>query len=534
MMDFLDPKKSRAYTIRLITGYVLISVALVLATTVLLYLASGFNLKKGKIIQNGLVFVSSNPGGAAIYLNDKQQDSQTNARITLQAGTYKMRLARDGYRDWQRVMTVEGGSVEHFDYPLLIPKNLQTVTAGSYPSAPLLTTQSPDRRWLLAQVAGRGTGFDVYDLKDPDTIAQHKTTITVPTSLLTLSQPGDQTFQLAEWARNNMHVLLKHVVGDKFEYILLSREKPEESVNLTKQLQLSASMEITLQDKKFDRYFVHDHADQKLSTATIQDVTLKPLLTGVVQYKTYGDDVILYATAEGASADNMYVKLYQDGKSYPIRQIARQDDAKVFVGATSNQASAPYLLDVTNYDNKWYVALGSPSEDHVYVYRNAVDRLRQNPSDPLAPVEILKLSAPNYMEFSANSQFLMIENDRDIAVFDAENERSFNYKLDRPIEAPQAHAIWMDGFRLQFVSEGSATIVDYDGTNVQTLIAGGAKYIPIFDTAYKTMYALVPASSADKTADTAAKQPAPASGTTTGTADSWQFIQASLRTGRDQ
>jgi hypothetical protein len=92
----------------------------------------------------------------------------------------------------------------------------------------------------------------------------------------------------------------------------------------------------------------------------------------------------------------------------------------------------------------------------------------------------------------------------------------------------------MDGFRLQFVSEGSATIVDYDGTNVQTLIAGGAKYIPIFDTAYKTMYALVPASLADKTADTAAKQPAPASGTATGTADSWQFIQASLRTGRDQ
>jgi hypothetical protein len=42
MMDFLDPKKSHAHTVRLIIGYVLIGIALILATVLLLDVASGF------------------------------------------------------------------------------------------------------------------------------------------------------------------------------------------------------------------------------------------------------------------------------------------------------------------------------------------------------------------------------------------------------------------------------------------------------------------------------------------------------------
>ena len=513
MMDFLDPKKSRAATTRLITGYVLVAIAIVLATNLLLDLASGYNVKQGKVVQNGLVFVSSAPGGASIYLNGKTQDSQTNARLTLQSGTYTMRLARSGYRDWQRALTVEGGSVEHFDYPLLIPNDLKVATTASYQTAPLLTTQSPDRRWLLTQTAGSGSSFDMYDLRDPEVVAARKTSAALPVSLLNLPQTGDQTFQLAEWARNNTHVLLKHMVGNQFEYILFSREKPSESVNLTKQLKLTANTEITLQDKKYDRYFVHDKMAQTLSTATLGDATAKPLLTGVLQYKSYGNDVVLYATQSGATAGNVAVKLYQDEKSYTIRQIAKQDVAKVDVGSKDvGTRKEAYLLDVTTYDNDWYVALGAPSEDHVYVYRNPVERLKQDVTLPLIPVEILKVASPTYMEFSANSQFVMIESDRDIAVFDAENERSYTYKLDRPVDAPQLHVTWMDGHRLQFVSNGALTIVDYDGSNAQTLIVGGAAYLPVFDTLYKTLYTFAP-------------------GTASG---SWILSTASLRTAQDQ
>jgi hypothetical protein len=41
-MDFLDPKKRRGYNIRLFVGFVLISIAIVLATTILALITAGY------------------------------------------------------------------------------------------------------------------------------------------------------------------------------------------------------------------------------------------------------------------------------------------------------------------------------------------------------------------------------------------------------------------------------------------------------------------------------------------------------------
>jgi len=482
MMDFLDPKKSRDHTIRLILGYVLMSIALVLATYVLISLANGFGVQQGKVIQNGLVFVSSSPSDAEIRLNDKLHEQRSNARLILPAATYTLKVSKDGYRDWQRALTVEGGSVEHFDYPLLIPNKLAAAAVSGYPAAPAFATESPDRRWLMVQPSGQTANFDVYDLRDPKKVLANKVTITIPASIFDLPQEGAQTFEVVDWSRDNDYILLRHVVGDQKEYVMVSRTKPEESFSLTKKLGLNATTEISLQDKKYDRYFIHDAAAQTLMTATFGNTVPVPLLTGVVDYETYGQDVIVYATTVGSPEGKAEIKFYQDKQSYSIRQVNKDKD---------------YLLDLTSYDGDWYIAAGTPSEDHVYIYKNPVERLKRDASLPLVPVENLKIDGPNYMEFSANSQFLMIQNGQDIATYDAENERSYTYKLDKPIDAPQASVTWMDGYHLKLVSGGAVTIFDYDGTNVQTLSSGIATYLPFFDTSYQYLYSIAPAGTGD-------------------------------------
>lgn len=483
MMDFLDPKKSRAATIRLLVGYFLMAVALILMTYVLLNLAGGYGVQQGKVIQNGLVFVSSNPSDASIYLNGKNHEERSNARLILPSGTYTMRLSKDGYRDWQRALTVEGGSVEHFDYPLLIPKQLSANAVSGYSTVPNLVTESPDRRWLLVQTAGQMTSYDIYDLRDPEKVLANKKSITVPAATFSLPQTGGaQSLKLVEWSRDNDHLLMLHTVDGQAEYVMVSRSKPEESFNVSKKLQLNATTEVNLQDKKFDRYFLHDKAAQTLSTATFNEVAPKQMLTGVIAYKSYGQDVVVYATKAGAAEGKTEVKFYQDKLSYAIREV-NQD--------------AVYLLDLTSYDGDWYVATGTPGEGHVYIYKNPVERLKRDSSLPLVPVENLKLTAPNYIEFSANSQYLMAENGQDIATYDAENERSYTYKVDKPIDAPQTHATWMDGYHLAVISGGAVTIFDYDGTNMQTLSNGLPAYLPFFDTSYRYQYSIAPAG-ADK------------------------------------
>ena len=477
-MDFLDPKKSRAATIRLIVGYVLISIALMLATYVLISLASGFGVKQGKVIQNGLVFVSSSPSNASIYLNGKLSEARSNARLVLPAATYTLKITKDGYRDWQRALTVEGGSVEHFDYPLLIPKQLVPAAVGGYPAPPASATGSPDRRWLLVQPSGQTANFDVYDLRDPQKVLANKKSITIPSTVFSLPQEGAQTLQVVDWSRDNDHILMRHMVGEQFEYIIVSRTKPEESLNLTKKLALNATTEVSLQDKKYDRYFIHDKAAQTLTMATLGNITPVALLTGVLDYKTYGQDVVVYATSVGSPTGKAEIMLYQDKQSYSIRQVSQD---------------AEYLLDLTSYDSDWYIAAGTASEDHVYIYKNPTERLKQDASLPLVPVENLKVDKPNYIEFSANSQYLLVENGQDIATYDAENERSYTYKLDKPIDAPQTHVTWMDGYHLALVSAAAVTIFDYDGTNVQTLSNGTANYLPFFDTSYQSLYSIAPA-----------------------------------------
>src|SRR5690242_13199615 len=92
-MDFLDPRKIRAHTIRLFIGYGLVGLALLIATVILGLYTYGFdfNRKTGTVIQNGLVFVDAQPESASIYLNG-QSKGKTSARLQIAEGHYGLEL----------------------------------------------------------------------------------------------------------------------------------------------------------------------------------------------------------------------------------------------------------------------------------------------------------------------------------------------------------------------------------------------------------------------------------------------------------
>ena len=476
-MDFLDPKKSRAHQIRLIVGYVMIAIALGLATLVLKYHADGYGLKQGEVVQNGLVFFSSTPGSADIYINDQRRDS-TNTRMNLQSGTYSVRIGKEGYHDWRRGLTVEGGSVEHIDYPFLVPNNLAPKEVGTYASLPTLATQSPDRRWVLVQQPGSVRDFDVYDVKDPKKAGSVKTSLTVPETAITAFD-GAQTLEAVEWSNDNDHVLLQHDYDGKTEFLIVSRKTPEESVNLTQKLPLAVGDVPSLQDKKYDKYFIHNTTTQVLQTATLTDVPTK-LLDNVIDYKTYGSDVVEFVTKQNAADGKVNVVIYQDKQQYVIRSL--------------NEAPH-YVLELSRYSDSWFVTAGSTTENRVYVYKDPVADLRDDKDSLPTPVDVLKINSPTYVAISASSQFILAQNGNDFAAYDVENDRTHVYHIDAPMDAPQQHATWMDGSRIMMVSGARATFFDYDGTNVQTLVAASPERGFFFDTSYAQLYSLAPSTS---------------------------------------
>ncbi len=472
-MDYLDPKKRFRHHVMLYVGYVLIGIAIIIGTIVLLYQAYGFGLgKNGTVIQNGLFFFSSQPHPADIYVNGARKSVKTNTRLSLPAGIYNVILKRDGYRSWQRTIGLEGGSVQHVDYPFLIPKTLTSKKVQSYPAAPGLVTQSPDHRWLFVQQPNTLTGFDVYDLKNPTKPAEP---LLLPANVLTKAA-GAESLQLDEWAADNQHVVLQHSYDGKTEYILVDRTDPAQTVNLNTTLSVNP-VKLTLQDKKYDKYYIYDATGGVLRTASLKAPVAQPYLEHVLNYQSYGDDTMLYATDSNVPAGKVQVKLRIGDKTSVIRTFP---------------AGTTYLLDLTKYDGDMYVTTGASSENKVYIYKDPTGQLSANANHALVPAQVLRVSAPNYLSFSDSAQFIVTENGTEFAVYDIENETGYHYTSPFVLDAPQTHANWMDGNRLTYVSNGKLVLFDYDDANRQALVGAASQYEPAFTPNYKFLYTLAP------------------------------------------
>lgn len=479
-MDFLDPQKQKAHDRRLALGYVLIALLLLLGTTVLLYQAYGFGIdRSGHVIQNGLVFLSSQPQGADVYVN-KERKTKTNDRLVLPAGAYTVELKKAGYRDWKRPITVDGGSVGRFDYPFLVPTTLTTTTTKQYATAPAFMTQSRDRHWLLGQGAVADK-FDVYNIN----VNASKTTVPitsldVPTDIYTAGTTTKAWTPL-EWSDDNRHLTLKRDF-DKAgqpgsEYILFDRQDPTQSQNLTELLGVNATTSISMRDKNYDQYYLYDQNAQQLLGASLKKPTPTPLLSNVLSFATSGD-FILYATTNGAPAGKVLIRL-QQGVDKPATYTIRQAST----GTT-------YLMEIASYGNVWYIAAGAQNENKVYVYKDAIGQLKNQDTTVLVPSSILKVDTPTSVSFSKNGRFALAQNTTHVAVYDEETDKTYAWQPKLPMDAPQPAASWMDGFRLTYVSGGKITIMDFDGTNTQQLSAASPAYFPFFSPNYNYVYTI--------------------------------------------
>jgi hypothetical protein len=475
-MDYLDrPKQQRQHAL-LYIGYVLVAIAITIATLILVYQAYGFGIgKNGAVIQNDLIFFSSHPNPADIYVDGQRRAEQTNSRLVLPAGIYDIKLTRDGYRDWQRTIELQGGNVEHFDYPFLFPTNLVTQKTQGYTAEPALLTQSPDRRWLLVQ-AGAFADFNLVDLKDP--VKPVITTLTVPENILAKAT-ASQSWQLVEWSDDNRHVLLRHTYDNTYEYILVDRSEPVQSLNLTSKLELHQAV-VSLRDKNYDEYYVYDAASGELRTAELGTATAEPLLQNVLAYKPYGSNTMVYVTDDEADDGKVLVKMKTgNNPAITIRSLA---------------VGKGYLLDLAEYDGKSYLVAGTTSGDKVYIYKDPAGQVSRHPGLSPSPVQVLHVNQPNYLSFSNSAQFVVVENGQHFGVYDIENEVGYNYAARLPLDAPQTHASWMDGNRLVFVSGGKLSVIDYDNTNQQQLMPAGSNLPVAFAPNYKYVFAIAPVS----------------------------------------
>lgn len=470
-MDFLDPKKTKRHTALLFAGYILIAIGVVIATVVLIYQANGFGVNgKGQVVQNGLVFVSSQPNPAQIYLNNELSDKQTNSRLSLPAGRYDMRLERDGYRPWQRTITVQGGDVQNYVYPFLVPAALQTDTIHTLPDKPGLTTHSNNRRWLVAQQSQDSLAFSVYDLQNPKDAPE---SFSIPSDTVTAGKPG-ASWRVVEWANNNRHVLFKRSWSDGFEYILFDRQNNDEAVNLSAEFPVSLA-KLALTDNAFNRYHLLS-TDNILYSAQLGSTQVDPVAEQVLAFKTYGTKQVLYATTLDAPDDKVSLVMRTEDNVTKIRDVS---------------ADTTYHLDVAGYQNDQYVVVAAQSEGMAYVYKNPVDQISRSVTVPSAS-RAVKVPNVSHVGFSPNAQYVLAQGGTTFGVYDLKLRRAYVYALKQPMDSsPTNKASWVDSHHLTYVSNKQSLLFDYDKRNQQQLVPALGTYGDFYAPDYRFVYAVV-------------------------------------------
>ena len=475
-MDFLDPRKKRARRARLSVGYGLIAVMISIATVILVYETYGFSVdtKTGNIVENGLLFVGSQPDQADIYLNSKLQDSKTNARLVLPSGKYHLLIKKTGYRDWQRSFSLQAHTVERYVYPFLLPVELKLQTIRSYVTTPPLASQSPDHRWLLLQVPATGSktaNFELYDTTKP---AQPPLALSLSSTLLSAADKVGSNLKEVEWSSDNRHLLLEHAYSGGSEFIIFDRETPSASININKTLNVNPN-QVALFDKKIDQIYLHDKTKATLQIGDLKAKTVGTvLLNRVLAFKSYATNIILYVTDESQAAGKVMARIWNNGDIYPLYEFS---------------SGNKYLVDIARFSGDWYLVAGSDTEERINLYKNPLDNIKNPKVKKALPILALRELGAQKISFSTNTRFVAVQAGQNFAVYDMETQQSYRYNIVIPLASTMA---WMDGHRLIGQSAGQAVVFDYDGTNQQILVPSLWGNGAFFNRGYKKMFVLTP------------------------------------------
>ena len=473
-MDFIDPDKKRKNTIKLYIGYVLIAIAIVLASIVLLFYALGYGIgRSGSVVRNGLVFIDSSPDGADIKIEHNSKiikQDKTNTRLNIPEGTYNVTLSKTGYISWRRSFHLDGGGIERMQYPFLFPEKLDTANVQTYSKPTLLTTSSPDRRWIVVQNPANFLTLDIYDGNQTKQ-EQKVRSINLPANLFKLNNKDD-VLTVTEWSTDNKHVLLQHTNAQNKQFVMVNIEEPDKSISIDTTFKASYS-NIKLRDKKFDSMYLLD-ASGNLLLGNTGDKSTKQLLTGVIDFKPHGADTILYVTKK--TDQEVSANIFTSDKSYQLRALP---------------IGTEYLLDLAQFDGAWYMAVGTKGQNQLYVYKNPLDWLKNPDSNQSIFARTMRVPNAAKVSFSNNAQFIALQGGQNFAVYDAENDRQFSYVISDALQDENS-AKWMDGHRLVVKSNNRVVVFDYDGINKVTLSSILPGTNALFDRDYQELYTFAP------------------------------------------
>lgn len=471
-MEYLDPEKKRKHRQRIAIGYVLIGL-IIGAITLIVLLAGygyGFDRKTGEFVQNGILFVDTKHEAAQVSLNGKPY-GQTDLRLVLREGEYSLLATREGYREWRRDVDISGGELRKLTYGLLIPTTLQSEQQFTLEEQPTRAIQSIDKDRVVAWASGSEQTLFVIDLaQTPASIERLSLESLIESTLSTsetLEDVAVRDIEFIDFDSSDDRVLAYVTVNKKQYTWLINTESIEESINLTNTLPAAfrnEDFEITMIDRDATRYYLFDKTAGEVYQAELRGnalrfVTVPDIEGKVLAFTGYDDDWMLYVTESDGDTGLVDVMFRQNDQTIRLKQMKTSDE---------------YFLALANNTGKPYIGISASQEIALFVYKDPVEYLKRNATAIIpSPAAIMPIQNLLDVTVSNDASIVMGYNKTNVVSYDFLSEESHYKELDHTLSSKD-QLKWIDGQHYSYVVDGTAWVVDYDGSNQHQLTAATA------------------------------------------------------------
>lgn len=426
-----------------------VSVIVIVAILMLIVLGYSFNQKDGRLEQGGLLQFASVPTGATVTLNELTLGQRTNTKSTVESGSHSVSFDRSGYRTWKKTITILPGQIGWINYARMIPTKLTPESQRTFTTL-ADSLASPGHKWMLLQQAADQPTFELANIQD-DSVRY--TTVTIPAAVYTPPLAGmAQTFSMESWSQNEDAVLIKHTYDtEKVEWLLLDRDEPQKTVNISASLGVSPS-KIVFAGNGSRLLFVQ--TDDIVRRVNLDDMTLsRPLASKVESFNQFDEKTITYVTT-GDEAGKRTVGYAATDIDQPIAIHAYPADGQ------------PLQAVLKVYFNKRYLSV---VHGQSLVIESGTLPTKNDKGDLKLYAQSTIPAGLTNLSVSANGRFVVTQLPDGYATYDLELKKydkttwAYQSTVQRSIEWLDDYVVWSD-------NGGELRIYDFDGANQQNIM----------------------------------------------------------------
>jgi len=458
-MDFEErAKRRRRQMIKVLIAEVGMVVSIIAIVVVATLASMGFFVSRdGKIEQSGLIQIHSMPTGASVELDGATLFPRTNLSRSMPAGEHQLKLSRDGYDSWSKTVKMYSGRLIRLYYPRLFLKGRTADTvmrlgeelefySPSIDYNNILYAQSNSVEWNLVNIRNDDVRSTSLDLSD------------VLPGVKELPGIKEEVFtgEIEEliWNKNGDAVLVKVIVEDESEWILVNLKDVKQSLNITKTFGLKIDY-VEMIDDAANQLFVLEN--QQLRKINTNDRTISQVLLGGIQsFSSYNNKVMYVALGDA-----------KDGTKEQKVGVYRDGDRGGTIIATADMQEKVLVAISKYYDDEYMTYI---INDMLTIHYGPVPAYREDVKETdftgfkTLMTDVKLKNVPDQLTLSPEADYLVASQGKNLMVVDLEVGDVYEY------ESKSERLDWFDTSMIASVVDGSLEVWDFDYTNLRTLV----------------------------------------------------------------